>query len=133
MHMLSSMTIVAKRDEVLATLRTNRETHSTIVREAREGYVEKAKAALAAKLDRLSSGKLVALSFSLRVPLDYTKVYDTAIRMLELHQNDTIELDAAQVRNLMQDEWDWTDQFYGTNAIYSKSAHDNFKNDVDAD
>ena len=124
MHVLSSMTIVAKKTEVLSTLRSNRAKHSEIVKEAREGYMEKAQAALKEKLEHLRSGKLAALSFSLRVPLDYTKVYDTAIRMLELHQNDTIELDAAQVRNLMQDEWDWTDSFYGTNMVYSKMAND---------
>lgn len=122
MHVLSSMTIRAKKSQVLDTLRSNREKHSAIVKEARSGYMEKAEAALKAKLDQLRSGKLAALSFSLRVPLDYTKVYDTAIRMLELHTEDTIELDAAQVRNLMQDEWDWTDQFYGTNMVYSKTA-----------
>jgi len=127
MHVLSSMTIVAKKTAVLATLQANREKHSSIVKEARAGYMDKAQAALSAKMDQLRSGKLAALSFSLRVPADYTKVYDTAIRMLELHQNDTIELDAAQVRNLMQDEWDWTDQFYGTNMVYSKMAND-FKN-----
>ena len=124
MHVLSSMTIVAKKSDVLATLKSNRARHSEIVKEARSGYMDKAQAALSAKLDQLRSGKLAALSFSLRVPADYTKVYDTAIRMLELHQNDTIELDAAQVRNLMQDEWDWTDQFYGTNMVYSKMAND---------
>lgn len=124
MHVLSSMTIVAKKTDVLATLQSNRERHSAIVKEARAGYMDKAQAALSARMDQLRSGKLAALSFSLRVPADYTKVYDTAIRMLELHQNDTIELDAAQVRNLMQDEWDWTDQFYGTNMVYSKMAND---------
>lgn len=127
MHILSSMTIVAKRDDVLNTLRKNRETHAEIVKEARTGYVEKARQALSSKLDKLASGKVVALSFTLRVPLDYTKVYDTAIKMLELHQNATIELDATQVRNLMQDQWDWTDQFYGTNSVYSKTAGDNFR------
>jgi K+-sensing histidine kinase KdpD len=124
MHILSSMTIRAKKTEVLATLRENRGKHTAIVEEARAGYMDKAQVALNAKLDQLRSGKLAALSFSLRVPLDYTKVYDTAIRMLELHQDETIELDAGQVRNLMQDEWDWTDQFYGTNIAYSKMAND---------
>jgi hypothetical protein len=56
------------------------------------------------------------------VPVDQTKVYDTAIEMMRLHQEETVELDAGQVRNLMLDEWDWTDQFYGTNAVYSNSA-----------
>jgi hypothetical protein len=121
------MTISALKSEVLTTLRENRKKHSAIVKEAREGYMAKAQAALSAKLDQLRSGKLTSLSFSLHVPLDYTKVYDTAIRMLELHTEEKIKLDAAQVRNLMQDEWDWSDQFYGTNMVYSKMATD-FRN-----
>lgn len=124
MHMLASMRIQAKRDDVLATLTKNRETHAAIVAEARKGYVEKAKSALNEKFSKLASGKVVSLTFSLRMPVDQTKVYDTAIEMLKLHQEETIELDAGQVRNLMQDQWDWTEAFYGTNAIYSKMAED---------
>ena len=122
MHMLSSMRIKAKRDDVLAALHKNRAAHAAIVKEAREGYVAKAKSEVMAKLRKLDQGKIVALSFSLRVPVDQTKVYDTAIEMMRLHQEETVELDAGQVRNLMLDEWDWTDQFYGTNAVYSNSA-----------
>jgi hypothetical protein len=124
MHMLGSMRIQAKRADVLATLIKNREAHAAIVKEARDGYVAKAQEVLKEKLAKLSSGKVVALSFSLRVPIDQTKVYDTAIEMLKLHQEEKIELDAGQVRNLMQDQWDWSDAFYGTNAVYSKMAED---------
>lgn len=122
MHMLSSMRIKAKRDDVLAALTKNRAAHAAIVKEAREGYVKKAQQVLSEKLSQLAAGKVVALAFSLRVPVDQTKVYDTAIEMMKLHQEETVELDAGQVRNLMLDEWDWTDQFYGTNAVYSTSA-----------
>jgi len=121
---LDSMSIIAKTSEVLATLRTNREDHARIVKEARIGYVERAQVEVTKRLAQLKEGQIVSLSFDLRVPLDYTKVYDTAIKMLELHQQDTIQLEAVHVRNLMQDQWDWTDAFYGTNSVYSKSASD---------
>lgn len=124
MHALSKMTVRANTKDVLSKLRSNRETHAMIVKEAREGYVEKAKLALMARLDDLKSGKIVSLHFSLSPPQDYTKVYDTAINMLEIHQEDTVELDAQQVRNLYMDEWDWRDQFLATNAHYSKMARD---------
>jgi len=122
MHMLNSMRIKAKRDDVLAALTKNRETHAAVVKEARVGYVQKAWEALSAKLEALASGRVVALSFALQVPIDQTKVYDTAIEMMKLHQEETVELDAGQVRNLMLDEWDWTDQFYATNSMYSGMA-----------
>ena len=124
MHMLNSMRIKAKRDDVLATLNRNRAAHAAIVKEAREGYVAKAKDTLMAKLRKLDQGKIVALTFSLRVPVDQTKVYDTAIEMMRLHQDETVELDAGQVRNLMLDQWDWTGDFFATNMAYSKMAED---------
>jgi hypothetical protein len=131
MHILNSMRIIAKRDDVLATLRTNRDTHKKIVDEAKAGYIEKAKEVLMKRFDQLKAGKITNLVFQLRVPVDQTKVYDTAIRMLELHQNETLELDAGQVRNLMQDEWDWTDSFYSTNSAYSGTAASNVRENDD--
>lgn len=124
MHMLNSMRIQAKRDDVLNTLMQNRDGHISIVKEARLGYVAKARVALMAKLSQVEAGKVVSMAFSLRVPVDQTKVYDTAIEMMRLHQGELIELDAGQVRNLMLDQWDWSEQFYSTNATYSKMAED---------
>ena len=85
-------------------------------------YMKKAKEALRAKLDLLESGKLKALAFGLSVPVDMTKVYDTAIQMLEITTQKEMELTPGQVRNLVMDEWDWSDHFMGTNAMYSDTA-----------
>ena len=116
------ITTLVDKKEALKTLRANRERHHKIVEEARVGYVEKAKAKLAAKLDELSSGKLVALRFDLQVPEDHTDDYDLAIRMVELHTEDTIEMTSTDVRTLMMDEWDWLRSFLFTNARYANSA-----------
>lgn len=116
------MKITAKKEEVLATLRKNRETHGKIVSEARIGYVEKAQKALAARLDELKSGKIVSLSFNLMAPLDYTKEYNTAIRALEMEVNDEIELNGAQIHCFIMDQWDWTNSFFGSNSQYSATA-----------
>lgn len=123
MYVLGSMKITAKTSDVLATLVKNRETHAKIVAEARVGYMEKARAAIKAKLDKLESGKLVSLAFHLMVPIDQTKIYDTAIQMLQMHQGESIELDSDQVRCLIQDRWEWTRTFYGTNKAYSATAN----------
>jgi hypothetical protein len=122
MHMLRTMKATINREQALATLRTNRERHASIVQEARAGYIDRAQKAVAAKLDQLRSGKVVALRFDLHLPTDHTKTYDTAIRILELHQGDTIEVDAEQVRNLIQDEWEWSGAFLMDNARYSSTA-----------
>jgi hypothetical protein len=119
---MQAMTIVAKKADVLERLHKNREKHTQIVKEARVGYVEKATEKLKEKLALLSDGKIVQLDFSLRVPLDYTNSYDLAIEMMEWHQDDSIRLTGEQVRNLLRDEWDWTQQFYLSNSRYSSTA-----------
>lgn len=128
MQVLYGLSITANKKQVLETLRKNREEHKSIVAESRAVYVKKAEAAVAKKLDLLRSGKIVGLSFQLAVPLDYTTVYDTAIRALELHTGDTIELSADQVRNLIDDQWDWSGQFTSSNSLYSEKLRKKYEN-----
>lgn len=122
MHALSGMNIHAKRDEILSRLRSNRETHAAIVAEARKGYVDRARESLRERLDQLESGKIVSLAFALEPPQDHSDVYNTAIQMLELAQDDVIEMDSMQVRMLVMDQWDWSHKFLAVNAQYSATA-----------
>lgn len=116
------MQVEVDREEALRILRQNRSQHATIVQEARTGYVKKARAALEKRLDQIDQEKIVSLAFRLDLPKDYTGVYDTAIRMLELHQGTTLTMSADEVRQLIEDEWDWSDQFLAVNAMYSGTA-----------
>jgi hypothetical protein len=118
------ITSVVEKEEALRTLRENKERHRMIVQEARVGYVNKAKGMLSAKLDELANGKITALRFDLQVPEDHTDDYELAIKMLELHSHDHIEMSASDVRTLMMDEWDWLRSFLFTNARYADSAAD---------
>lgn len=128
MNVLYGLSITANKAAVLDKLRTNRAEHAKIVAEARVAYAEKAKAALVKKLESFKSGKIVSLSFKLVGPLDYTTVYDTAIRALEMHTGETIELSADQVRNLIDDAWDWSGQFTSSNMMYSDTLKKKFQN-----
>ncbi len=120
MHL--NMEIEAKTEDVLAKLKENRETHSRIVAEAREGYVEAAKKALQSRLRELKKGEITHLQFHLAPPQDYTSTYDTAIEMLEWHTDDEITLSAQEVQNLIMDNWDWMDHFLLSNTQYSATA-----------
>ena len=118
------MKVSVSKDELLAALRVNRERHGKIFTEAREGYIKRAKVAIERRMEELREGRLVSLDFHLAVPTDYTAAYDTAIRMLELHQDKTIELSAEEVRCLVMDEWDWLGNFLAINKAYSNMAND---------
>ena len=122
MHHHLSMKVMCSTTEVLATLMKNRTQHSEVVKEAREGYVLKAKHELERRLDQLKLGSIVSLQFSFHPPLDYTRTYDTAIKMLEMHTGAEIELTASEVNNLIEDEWDWSDSFWVSNKLYSGTA-----------
>ena len=116
------ITTIVSKQEALETLRDNRTRHHKIVEEARVGYVNKAKVLLNDKLEELRSGKITGLRFDLKPPEDHTEDYDVAIRMLELHCEDTIEMSAMDVRTLMMDDWDWMHSFLFSNVRYSNSA-----------
>lgn len=103
---------VVRKDALLAIRPQNREEHGAIVAEARKGYVEKARKALNERMEQLLAGELVSLSFNLSPPVDCTEVYNTAIKMLEMHTKDEITLAAGEFRNLVEDEWDWSSGFY---------------------
>jgi len=122
MHMLNNMNVTAETKKVLEKLKENRAEHSAIVKEAREGYMDQAEAALQKRLVQLREGKLVSLHFSLQPPQDHSDVYDTAIGMVEAHTEETIVLGASQFRSLMMDEWDWTAGFLASNSGYSALA-----------
>ena len=93
-------------------------------KEARDGYIEAAKVAVTRRIEQLRDNRVVNLHFSLRPPEDHTSVYDTAITMVELHQDSTLTLSAQEVRMLVQDEWDWTNNWLVANSAYSADINE---------
>lgn len=119
---MNSFHVIADKEPLLDKLRGNRAKHAQIVKEAREGYISQAATQLEARLNDLRAGKLTDLTFYLRPPEDHTVDYDTAISMLEMHQEDAVELGAEDCAHFVEDRWDWAKQFFALNKRYSKSA-----------
>ena len=118
------MTTRVRRDSLLAALELNAAKHSAIVEEARIGYLKRARKALEERLAELQSGKIAALEFQLAPPQDYSEVYKSAIEMLKWTVHEVVELQADEFRQLVQDQWDWSNAFFGQNSRYSKTAWD---------
>jgi hypothetical protein len=115
-----TLRIKAGTAEVLSALTANLERHRGLVAEANAGYLKAAAVALEERLGVIRSGKVTSLHFtSLRVPKDYSEVYQTAIGMLKAHTEQTVELDADVYRHLMEDQWDWFQEWVTSNAAYS--------------
>ena len=123
MHNINMKTKVDKK-KLLETLRKNLEQHSSIVKEARDGYVEKAEKELELRLEQLRKGKVVSLSFALTPPMDYSEVYKNVISMMEWNTNEFVELQADEFRQLVNDEWDWKQNFLRGTMAYSKMSSD---------
>lgn len=119
---IRGLEIIASTNKTLATIVENRDRHGKIVKEAREGYVKEAEKVLTQRLAQLREGEIVGLSFTIMPPQDYTGVYNIAIKMLEMHTEDTIVLDGDQVRHMIMDEWDWQEHFIGANMSNSETA-----------
>lgn len=103
--------VTCSTTEVLERLRTNRKRHASVFAEAREAYRLEAIQKLSERLEQLRSGEVVKLTFKLRPPVSHLQEYDTIISMLELHREEHIELSYSEVQRLIEDNWDWMDDF----------------------
>jgi hypothetical protein len=116
------MTTRVNKSRLLSKLHENLAVHAKIVKEAVVGYIDKACKALEERLGQLREGKLVHVAFSLSPPKDYSEVYRSTIQMLQWTTLEEVELGADEFRQLVEDKWDWTDNFLSHNAEYSATA-----------
>lgn len=114
--------VTVSTSELLAKLRENRDRHGKMYKEAVEGFLKEAKTKLESKLELVGRGVIRDISVSLHPPTDYTSQYETTIGMLEMHQEDTIELDYDEYRCFVEDEWDWLSGWLTSNSRWSNTA-----------
>lgn len=114
--------IKVKRLELLDTLRANRENHRKVFLEASEGYREAAIAELDKSLEAAKRGERIRRSIGLAEPMDQTREYDRAIRMLEMSVDTEITLSDRDFQQFVMDDWAWKEQFSASNRAYVKSG-----------
>jgi hypothetical protein len=117
---MSMHTIKVKKTELLDVLRKNREAHRDIFEKACVGYRKVAVEELERSLADARAGRKIRQNLALIEPMDQTKDYDRAIRMLEMSIEDTIELDEQQFAQYVQDDWRWKEQFTASNSRYTR-------------
>lgn len=111
-----------KKAELLAILQKNRAEHREIFLEAQEGYKKTVIAELEKALEEARSGKKITRGISFATPVDQTKDYDRAIRMIEMSTEDIIELTENDFAQYVMDDWSWKNTFAFSNAHYSRKA-----------
>ena len=112
-------TITVPKDDLIRTLRENRDAHLEIFEKAQVVYREQMIAELDRALEEAKNGGKIRRGFSLPVPEDHTEDFDTAIQMLEWDKNNTVVLSTREFRMYVQNEWGWQAAFAANTMSYS--------------
>jgi hypothetical protein len=115
--------VTVKKEELLETLRTNREEHAAQYAEAvgkhADALIERLLEMLAeARIAKDRPGKEVDQHVNLPVPVNYDHEYATAIQMVDWEISDVITLDAREFQRYVLNQWEWKDHFLAATASY---------------
>lgn len=110
------------KEELVQTLKENREEHREIFLDALEGYKKQVIRAFEEKIEKVKEGEKVDLYTRLVQPVDKTHEYDVAIKMFEMTCDPEIELSMTQFRCFVMDDWEWKAQFEEANSSYTAKA-----------
>lgn len=111
-------TIKIKVEDLLTHLQKNREKHVTEFNIAMSGY----RKAVWEKLKELTekAERLEDIHHTLDVirPQSFIDSYDEAISMLQWTTDTEVELDRAEFKQYVQDEWSWANVFAASTRVY---------------
>ncbi len=127
--------IKAKKTELLAALKSNMDKHESYYLIALNGWRKETSAilnanrvAMATDMATLDTHGPIPDDFELAVlkrvepkPDNHVDDYARAIQMLNMHIEDTIEMDETEFRQYVQDEWDWKQLWSAVNAKYTSA------------
>ena len=110
------------KQKLLSALNKNRAADRAIFEEAQGGYRDKAIKLLDKALKDAREGRSINTFIQLQAPIDQTKDYDRAIRMIEMSVDDTIVISERDFANYILDQWDWQHNFNASTAMYLKKG-----------
>ena len=116
------LTMNFRVEEILTALKKNRAEHAKIVEEAVKGFRDKLRTELVNKLHDLDTGKLPDTHSKLAKPQIYLAEYDSAIEMLSMTSDETLELDQSAFQCYVLNKWSWMGGFLNSNSMYSGTA-----------
>jgi hypothetical protein len=116
-----------KVEDLKAKLTENRNGHKALFDKALAGWKAAIQKGAQEVLDTKDDAeqiqeRLQALYRHLRAPEDQTATYDTAIEMLEMTTDEKIELTQHQFQCYVKDDWDWKEEWLGSNVAYTEGA-----------
>lgn len=125
MRTLQSFKITVDKEKLLETLKANRKKHKNEYNDAYSRYYKACISELEERLTKLREtvehnepNNFLLFPLSFKYPVDYTKVYDKVIEMLEYCNTDSIEITNSQYESWIKDEWDWKENFMSSTKAY---------------
>lgn len=118
MHALDKIKV--EKEKLLAIVKENRAKHATTHEEAVKKYRELVVENLEKALVEAKEGKKFTTDLELVQPVAFVQEYDRAIGMLEMSLDETITIDVNDYTKLVEDRWQWSNQFKLSNSRYLK-------------
>lgn len=113
-------TVLISKDKLLNKMAANRNGHHADFVEAHCGWQEKVIEELEKALKNAKEDIEFITNFNIPEPIDHTDEYDQIIDQIKWNEEEQIKLDYRDFNRFVLDNWDWKDEFIGTNAFYSK-------------
>lgn len=107
-----------QRDELLTTVRENRQKHVQIYNAAMSVYRREMVRVLGELLEQAEREEDVNHRIDLVRPESFVDQYDRVIAMLERCTETEVELDSEGFDQIVLDNWDWTDAFNTSSGRY---------------
>jgi hypothetical protein len=109
------------RVDLIKRLEANQAKHREAFAAADTAYRARVIEWHAQQAARVKTGGEVVRSMSLPVPEDHSDDYAAMIAMLNWAVGPTVDMDEQTFRQLVLDEWVWTDRFRVTSSAYAVS------------
>jgi len=111
--------ILVKKTDLIELVQKNKKTHLEQYELAIEGYWK----TMAEKADELrekaaARAKPVNVVINIFKPQNHLEEYETALKMLEMHQSGTIEISKEEFEKYALDKWSWKREWALSNSTY---------------
>jgi len=111
-----------RKDVLLEILRHNHSMHRAVFEAALEGFHAEAKRQLEDSVKSIRLGSRRTVYVRLEAPEDHTRDYKRIIRMVEMHQGDTITLSEEDAAQYIEDDWGWKRAWLQNSSSYAAAT-----------
>lgn len=112
--------ITVRRDDFVAAVKRNRDSHKAAFDQALSGYRARWIEELERRLSDVRHGRAIDQGFRFPEPEDHTKDYNRVLTMARMSVDDELELSEHEFGMYVMDQWDWKDAFVQTTSLYGR-------------